>query len=147
MIERSFVHVASPSGSGKTTFIERLLEANVAYAIWVRGVFDGALPRSSPGRTLVSSPKDSAELRRYRDSGVPNAVLYRFAEPGTDAFFISDFMMDYSTAVFIEGDCPAWHPYLPVFIAPVLPPGTPLLRRVCTEHKVDPRESMLVWSD
>jgi hypothetical protein len=114
--ERALIHVAGPAGAGKTTFIERLLDAAVTYAISVRAERDATLQREQ-----TSAPRNHAELRRYRDAGASAVALYRFAEPDVDAFFTSDVMQGYSEAVFIEGDCPIRFVDLSVFVAP--PPG------------------------
>lgn len=44
MRERALIHVAGPAGAGKTTFIERLLDAEVAFAIPIDYVDQGGLP-------------------------------------------------------------------------------------------------------
>lgn len=46
MRERKIVHVAGLAGAGKTTFIERLLDAHVALALCVRGERDPTVPRA-----------------------------------------------------------------------------------------------------
>ena len=101
MRESALVHIAGPGGAGKTTFIERLFDAEVAFATCVRGQRDGKL-----WKERESAPKANAELRRYREAGASAVALYRFAEPNMDAFFMSKVMQDYSEAVFIEGNCP-----------------------------------------
>ena len=129
MRERALVHVAGPPGVGKTTFIERLLDAEVAFAICVRAEREVKLRKAQE-----SAPKAHAELRRYRRAGASAVALYRFPEPSTDEFFTSDFMQDYSEAVFIEGDCPIDYVDLSVFVAPAPPKGRSLLRRVVRDH-------------
>ena len=129
MRERALVHVAGPAGAGKTTFIERLLDAEVTFAICVRAERDAKLRKEQE-----SAPRANAELRRYRKSGASAVALYRFAEPSTDAFFTSDFMQDYSEAVFIEGNCPIDYVDLSVFVAPVPPKGRSLLHRVTRDR-------------
>ena len=101
MRERALVHVTGPAGAGKTTFIERLLDAEVAFAICVR-----AQREVKRRKAQESAPKAHAELRRYRAAGAGAVSLYRFGEPSPDEFFTSDFMQEYSEAVFIEGDRP-----------------------------------------
>jgi hypothetical protein len=96
MRERALIHAAGPVGAGKTTFIERLLDAEVAFAICVRAERDPKLRKEQE-----SAPKAHAELRRYREAGASAVALYRFAEPSMDAFFTSAFMQDYSEAVFM----------------------------------------------
>ena len=129
MRERALVHVAGPVSAGKTTFIERLLDAEVAFAICVRAQRDPKLHKEQE-----AAPKTHAELRRYREAGASAVALYRFAESSMDAFFTSAFMQDYSEAVFIEGDCPIDSVDLSVFVAPVPSKGHSLLRRVVRDH-------------
>ncbi len=129
MRSRPFLHVAGPRGAGKTTFIERLLDAEVALAICVRAERDAKLRREQE-----SSPRTHAELRRYRKAGGGAVALYRFREPDTDTFFMSAIMQEYSEAVFIEGDCPFGYVDLSVFVAPPLQSGRSLLRRVVRDH-------------
>jgi hypothetical protein len=129
MRERALIHVAGPEGAGKTTFIERLFEAEVAFATCVRGERDAKLRKARE-----AAPKANAELRRYREAGASAVALYRFAEPSMDAFFMSKVMEDYSEAVFIEGDCPIEYVDLAVFVAPVPPKGRSLLHRVTRDH-------------
>ena len=86
--------------------------------------------------------KAHAELRRYRCAGASAVARYRFAELSTDEFFTSDFMQEYSEAVFIEGDCPIEYVDLSVFVAPTLPEGRSLLRRSVRDHSAAHRESI-----
>jgi len=137
MRERALIHAAGPAGAGKTTFIERLLDAEVAFAICVRTERDPKLRKE-----LESAPKAHAELRRYREAGASAVALYRFAEPSMDAFFAAAFMQDYSEAVFIEGDCPLDYVDLAVFVAPVPSKGHSLLRRVVRDHTASHQASI-----
>jgi len=137
MRERALIHAAGPAGAGKTTFIERLLDAEVAFAICVRTERDPKLRKE-----LESAPKAHAELRRYREAGASAVALYRFAEPSMDAFFTTAFMQDYSEAVFIEGDCPIDYVDLSVFVAPVPSKGHSLLRRVVRDHTASHQASI-----
>jgi hypothetical protein len=131
MRARTFVHVAGPVGGGKTTFIERLLDARIALAICVRTERDAALQREQ-----ASAPKSHAELGRYRKAGASRVALYRFPTPDMDVFFTSGFMENYSEAVFLEGESPVEYVDLSVFVAPPLPDGRTLLRRVVRDHAV-----------
>lgn len=83
MRERALVHVAGPAGAGKTTLIERLLDAQVAFALCVRGERDPKVRQEQE-----SSPKAHPELRRYRGAGACDVALYRFSEPSMDEFFM-----------------------------------------------------------
>ena len=129
MRERALVHVGGPRDAGKTTFVERVLDAEVAFTLCVRAVHDAALRKEQ-----ASAPKSQPELRRYRDAGAAEVALYRFAERNVDAFFMSDFMQEYSEAVFIEGDLPLDFVDLSVFIAPIAVAGQSLLRRIRRDH-------------
>jgi len=102
MRERALVHISGPSSAGRTTFVERLLDEEVAFASCVRAEHDARLRKDH-----ASAPKPHAELRRYREAGASAVALYRFAEPSMDAFFTTGFMQDYSEAVFIEGTAPS----------------------------------------
>jgi hypothetical protein len=131
MRQRALIHVAGPSGAGKTTLIEVLLRRLGEIVICVRAMRDESL------RTpMESQPKNHPELRRYRDAGASDVALYRFPPGHTDAdaFFVTNFMQDYSSAVFIEGDSPLEYVDLAAFVAPPLPRGTSLLRRILREH-------------
>ena len=101
MIERAIIHVGGPAGAGKTTLMERLLDAQVAFASSVRAQRDVKLRKEQE-----SAPRNHVELRRYRDAGASAVALYRFARTDADRFYASEVMEDYSEAVFIEGDCP-----------------------------------------
>ena len=137
MSESALVHVTGPPGAGKTTFLERLLGAEVAFASCVRAERDLKLRGAKE-----STPKAHAELRRYRGAGASAVALYRFAEPCTDEFVTSDFMLEFSEAVFIEGDCPIDFVDLSVFVAPVPPDGRSVLRRVVRDHAAAHRGSI-----
>lgn len=137
MRERALVHVAGPVGAGKTTFVETLLDAEVAFAICVRAERDATLRKEEE-----SASKTHPELRRYLKAGASAVALYRFAEPSMEAFFTSNFMQDYSEAVFIEGDCPIDYVNLSVFVAPAPAEGRSLLRRVVRDHTASHQASI-----
>jgi hypothetical protein len=137
MRERALIHVSGPAGAGKTIFVRRLLDAEIALAICVRAERDAKLRKEQE-----SAPPTRAELRRYRDAGASAVALYRFAEQNTDAFFTSDFMQDYSEAVFIEGDCPIDYVDLSVFVAPAPAKGRSLLRRGVRDHTASHQASI-----
>jgi len=126
MIERAYIHVAGPEGSGKTTLVEAILGAFHGPAITVRCRRDDDLDES-----VESAPARDAELRRYREAGASGAARFAFPaeEEDGDSFFCSKVMSDYSKAVLIEGDCPVDYVDLEVFVAPPLPAGSALLWR------------------
>ena len=126
MIERAYIHVAGPDGSGKTILVEAILGAFAGPAITVRCRRDDDLDES-----VESAPARDAELRRYREAGTSGAARFDFPaeEEDGDGFFCSNVMSDYSKAVLIEGDCPVDYVDLEVFVAPPLPAGSSLLRR------------------
>lgn len=115
MRERPLVHVAGPRGSGKTTFIEAMLEAVDGPVLAARCIRDDTLRQARETRA-----KDHPELRRYKRAGAWAAALFSFPGNliGSDAFFVSELMMNYSTAVFLEGDDPVSFVDLTVFVAP-----------------------------
>jgi len=142
--QRAFIHVAGSAGAGKTAFVEALLRSLGDEVICVRAVADDSL--RSPRETR---PKSHPELRRYRQAGASVVALYRFSPTdvtATDAFFMTDFMENYSTAVVIEGDSPLEFADLTVFVARPLPDGTSLLGRVKRDQAAAERaDALKVW--
>ena len=126
MIERAYIHVTGPEGSGKTILVEAILGAFDGPAITVRCRRDDDLDDS-----VESAPARDPELRRYREAGASGAARFAFPaeEEDGDGFFCSQVMSDYSKAVLIKGDCPVDYVDLEVFVAPPLPAGSALLRR------------------
>jgi hypothetical protein len=126
MIERAYIHVAGPEGSGKTTLVDAILRAFDGPAITVRCRRDDDLDES-----VESAPARDVELRRYREAGASGAARFAFPaeEEDGDGFFCSNVMSDYSKAVLIEGDCPIDYVDLEVFVAPPLAAGGALLRK------------------
>jgi hypothetical protein len=124
--ERALIHVAGPKGAGKTTFIERALDGGGEWILAARCVRDDSLRESRE-----TAPKGHPELRRYREAGATGAALFAFPEGdiGSDAFFVTRLMEDYSTAVLLEGDRPLGFVDLAVFVAAPLPAGGSLLVR------------------
>ena len=142
MIRRALIHVAGPAGSGKTTFIGALLRGLDEPIICVSAQRDDTLraPRES-------APKAHVELRRYADAGAVGVARYRFparhADP--DDFFLTDFMLDYATAVVIEGDCPLESVDLEVFVASPPAAGSSLLVRVQRDQSARRAASLDDW--
>ena len=126
MRERALIHVAGPKGAGKTTFIERVLDGTGEWILAARCVRDDSLRESRE-----TAPKAHPELRRYREAGATGAALFAFPERdiGSDAFFVTRLMEDYSKAVLLEGDNPLGFADLAVFVAAPPPAGGSLLVR------------------
>jgi hypothetical protein len=125
--ERTLVHVAGPKGAGKTTFIEAMVSTLGWFVLAARCVRDDSLRRSRE-----SAPKAHPELRRYREAGATGAALFDFPEGdiGSDAFFVTHLMEDYSQAAVLEGDNPIGFVDLAVFVAPAPAAGqTVFVRR------------------
>ena len=108
------MHVAGPPGSGKTTFIEAILKSVDGPVLAARCIRDDALRQA-----LETAPKDHPELWRYKQAGAWDAALFAFPGKliGSEAFFVSNLMMEYSTAVLLEGDDPVGFVDLRVFVA------------------------------
>jgi hypothetical protein len=126
VIERALVHVMGPGGAGKTTFVERLVGGIDAWMHAARCIRD-----DSRRQARETAPRAHRELRRYRDAGASGAALFVFPERdvGSDAFFMTHLMADYSQATMIEGDSPLRFVDLTVFVAPPLPSNASLLVR------------------
>jgi hypothetical protein len=102
LIERAFIHVGGPPGSGKTALIEAVLARCDLIVLAARCRRDDSLaePRES-------YPKAAPEFRRYRQAGAIGRALFEFPEGAdTDAFFMTGLMSGYSHAVILEGDMP-----------------------------------------
>jgi hypothetical protein len=127
MRQRALILVAGLPGAGKTTLAEHLLRSGRRVVLAARCVCDDSLREP-----VETAPKSHAELNRYRRAGASGVVLYRFPtrDAGTDAFFTTQFMEDYSQGVLMEGDQPVAHVDVGVFVAPPLPEGVSLLRCV-----------------
>lgn len=149
MIERAFVHVGGPAGGGKTTFVETILGCIDRLMLAARCVRDDALRRSRE-----SASKSHAELRRYRDAGAAGAAAFSFpsGDVGSEEFFMTDLLGDYSEAVLIEGDNPIAFVDLRVFVTGPLPAGKTLFVRRKRDRavelaKADAMEEMLRMPD
>ena len=114
MIERAFVHVGGPPGSGKTAFIEAMLAGAGALTLAARCLRDDTLAQARE-----FAPRTHPELRRYRQAGAAGAAVYTFpGQSGTNDFFMTNLMMNYSQAVVLEGESPPGSVDLSVFVAP-----------------------------
>lgn len=128
MMERMFIHVGGMPKGGKTTLIERLLEAYDGFALVARCIRADNLRKAQETR-----PERSVELRRYRDAGASDAIRYRFPSSDADGepFFLTHMMEDFSEAVFLEGDRPIPYVDLSVYVAvPCEGDGALLVRTV-----------------
>ncbi|MGO9901523.1 MAG: hypothetical protein ACLP0J_17990 [Solirubrobacteraceae bacterium] len=138
MIERALIHVAGPARSGKTVFIEAMLNAGDALIIAARCVRDDTLRH-----LRETTPASHPELRRYREAGAIGAALLTF--PGdadlSDSFFTTNLMRDYSEAVVLEGDSPLRSVDLRVFVAPPPAEGHQLFVRCTHRRERDARGS------
>jgi energy-coupling factor transporter ATP-binding protein EcfA2 len=126
MIERAFVYVAGPAGSGKTTFIESMLRAACTLLCAARCVRDDTRLHARE-----TAPKKHPELRRYREAGATSVALFTFpkSDIDSDTFFTTDLMADYSQGVVLEGDNPLQYADLSVFVAPAPGPEERLFER------------------
>jgi hypothetical protein len=68
-------------------------------------------------------------LGRYRQAGATGIALFEFPkdDAGSDAFFTTDLMSDYSEAVIVEGDNPFAYLDLDVFVTSPMDPDEDLL--------------------
>jgi len=142
MIERAYIHVGGPQGSGKTTFIEAVLDGNDEAILTARCVRNDALRRARE-----AAPKGHPELRRYRQAGASGAALFTFPKRdiGSDSFFMTDLMSDYSEGVIVEGDNPLAFVDLDVFIAPPPQAGEQLFTRRSRDHAAQDRARVDAW--
>jgi hypothetical protein len=126
VIERAYIHVAGPVGAGKTTFVETVLRGIDRWWLAARCARNDSLRQSR-----ATSAKAHPELRRYREAGATGVALFEFPRDdiGSDAFFMTHLMEDYSQGVVIEGDNPLGFVDLRVYIAPALPAGESLFVR------------------
>jgi hypothetical protein len=114
-----------------------LLDGASEHVLAARCLRDDSLRRSRE-----TSPKTHPELRRYREAGASSAALFAFPEReiGSDAFFESELMADYSQAVLLEGDSPLAFVDLAASVAPPLPAGNALLVRRPRDHAQEERD-------
>lgn len=126
MRQRAIIHVAGPTGAGKTAFVEAVLGATEDFVIAARCMRDHSLRR-----WRETAPKTHPELRRYRRAGASGAAAFAFPErdAGSEALFLTDLMSDYSQAVILEGDSPLAFADLEVCVAPAPRSGERLFTR------------------
>jgi len=126
VIQRAFIHVAGPTGSGKTAFVEALLAADDGPTLVARCVRDANLRRSRE-----SSPRTHPEMQRYRQAGAYATAMFAFPDHDPDPiqFYETQLMPNYSRAVILEGDNPAGYADLEVFVAPAPRTGQTLYVR------------------
>jgi hypothetical protein len=137
MIERAYIQVMGPPGSGKTTLVERLLESYDGWASVARCVRDDSVREA-----VESSPPGDPELGRYRRSGADGVCRYRYSstDANSDDFFFTDLMADPSEAVIFEGDRPVPYVDLAVYVAPACPEGGALLVRKVRDRAREARD-------
>ena len=126
MRERALIHVGGTPGAGKTTLVEAIIAGIDASVLAARCVRDDSLPEARE-----SAPTTHPELRRYRKAGATGAALFSLPgrDIGSDAFFMTHLMEDYSEVVVLEGQNPLEFVDLAVFVAPAPRPGRALLVR------------------
>lgn len=115
MRQRALVHVGGPPGAGKTTLVEAVSVDFAPFVLAARCIRDDSLRESRE-----TAPRAHPELRRYREAGATGAALFEFPErdAGSDAFFMTRLMEDYSELAVLEGDNPLEFVDLAVFVAP-----------------------------
>lgn len=116
--------MGGPPGSGKTTFIEAVLAGTERDVLAARCLRKDALRQARESR-----PKSHPELGRYRQAGAAGIALFEFPkdDAGSDAFFMTDLMSNYSEAVIVEGANPFADLDLDVFVTSPLDPDEDLL--------------------
>lgn len=115
MRQRALVHVGGPPGAGRTTLVEAISAELDGFVLASRCIRDDSLRESRE-----TAPRAHPELRRYREAGATGAALFAFPERerGSDAFFMTRLMEDYSDVAVLEGDSPLGFVDLAVFVAP-----------------------------
>lgn len=144
MIERAYIHVGGPHASGKTAFIEAVLGGADGVILAARCVHDAALREGRETR-----PRSDLEIRRYLDAGAIDAARYAFADGemamGSDEFFMTQLMTNYSQAGVVEGENPLGFVDLDVFVAPTPRAGECLLVRRRRDAAARERETIAAW--
>jgi hypothetical protein len=130
MIERTFIHVAGPAGSGKTTLVTHFLRRTDRMVAAVRCIRDDSLREPK-----VSAPRGHADLKAYRAAGADPVALYRFPrqQASWDALYDASLMKDYFEALVLERDRPVPWVELTVYVAPHAPEGESLLQQRRTD--------------
>ena len=92
----------------------------------------------------VSDRKQDAELRRYREAGAADAILYRFPERHArdESFFLTEMMEDYSNAVILEGKEPVPYADVSVYVAEPPDDGGSLLVRETRDRAREQKEKL-----
>lgn len=126
MIERVLIHIGGTSGSGKTTLVEALLDLTDRETLVARCIRNDVLREARE-----STPRNHPELKRYRRAGASAAALFTFPgkDMGSDAFFMTDLMSNFSEVVLLEGDNPLGFVELDVFVTSAPSAGETLLVR------------------
>ena len=114
------------AGSGQDDFVEAIIADIGAFVLAARCTRDDSLRESRE-----TAPTAHTELRRYRRAGATGTALFTFPERdvGSDAFFMTQLMEDYSQVTVLEGDNPLGFVDLAVFVAPAPRPGQTLFVR------------------
>ena len=125
-IERAYVWVVGPAGSGKTTLVEQVLKSNRSPLLMA------ARWREDPSvRRPTEVSQRGPETERYRSVGASNTVIYRYPpdrpEDAEEDFWDTEFMTDFSHFLF-EAETPAMKGGdLAVFVTRPLPARRALL--------------------
>lgn len=99
MIERRMIAVTGLPGGGKTTLIERLLEA--------KGADDIHCVRAEKRARRGKQDALAGDLERYRQAGARGISVYAYsAATHPEAFFESEPFHDVQDAIVVEGDLP-----------------------------------------
>ena len=126
MRSRAIIHVTGQRGAGKTAFVEAVIRGIGGPVLVARCVRDDTLRD-----TRETRPRSHRELRRYRAAGASEVANFAFpgSDVGSDAFYMTRLMEEYSDAVIMEGDNPLGVADLTVCIASPPSRGERLLVR------------------
>lgn len=137
MIERSYLWIDGPPQSGKTTFVERLLPSCRNELVLAARVV--------PAKTKKQAgpAKPTPETKRYETAGAIGSMLFRFAPGDPDAFWATDLVENYSTAIVFEGEPGDFvSPDLVVYVTRPLAEGQELLVKGPPGMRQADRENM-----